>query len=475
MILRNGTVDGRIVDLRIDDGRIVEIGSALGEGAALDGTDLDGRWVIPGLWDQHVHFSQWALNRTRVDVAAASSAAEAAAIAASAPRPPAGLPLVGVGFRDGLWPDAPTFAVLDAAVSDVPVVLISGDLHSCWLNSAALRVFGQADHPTGLLREEECFAVVAALDDVPVEILDQWVAEAGAAAAARGVVGIVDLEMTWAFDDWRRRMAAGFDSLRVRAGVYPQFLERAIVEGLRTGDSLGPLLEVGPFKVITDGSLNTRTAYCVDPWPGLGDDRGLLTVAPERLIELMRRATEAGLVPAVHAIGDAANALALDAFEELGCPGRIEHAQLIAAGDFQRFAPLGVTASVQPEHAMDDRDVADRFWAGRTERAYAWHSLLDFGARLMFGSDAPVAPLDPWVTAAAAVSRSRDGREPWHPEQRLSPAEAIAASVQTTVEVGHRADLVVTESDPYAASGEDLLRMPVAATLLSGRYTHNSL
>lgn len=468
MILSNARLGDRIVDLRIEGGIITEVGS-LGGG----GDDLGGRWVIPGLWDQHVHFSQWALNRKRVDLSAASSAAEAAAIAAAAPRPPAGLPLVGVGFRDGLWPDAPTFALLDAAVADVPVVLISGDLHCCWLNSAALRAFGHSDHPTGLLREEECFAVVAALADVPAEVLDDWAIEAGVAAAARGVVGVVDLEMTWSFDDWRRRMAAGFDSLRVRAGVYPQFLDRAIREGLRTGAALGDLLEVGPFKVITDGSLNTRTAFCVDPWPGLGDDRGMLTVEPAQLLGLMRRANDAGLVPAVHAIGDAANSLALDAFEELGCQGRIEHAQLVSAEDFQRFAPLGVTASVQPEHAMDDRDVADRFWAGRTERSYAWHSLLDFGARLVFGSDAPVAPLDPWVTVAAAVSRSRDGREPWHPEQRLTPEEAIAASVETTVAPGQPADLVVTESDPYAT--DDLRHMQVAATLLAGRYTHNTL
>jgi len=470
MILRNARLAGEVVDLRIEDGVIAEIGSALGEGA-----DMSGRWVIPGLWDQHVHFSQWALHRTRVDLAAASSAAEAAAMVAAAPRPPAGLPLVGVGFRDGLWPDAPTFAALDAVIPDVPVVLLSGDLHCCWLNSAALRAYGSANHPTGLLREEECFAIVAALDDVPDAVLDEWVREAGEAAAGRGVVGIVDLEMTWGFEHWRRRMAAGFDSLRVRAGVYPQFLDRAIAEGLRTGDSLGDLLQVGPFKVITDGSLNTRTAYCMDPWPGLGEDRGMLTVEPERLVDLMGRATGAGLVPAIHAIGDAANSLVLDAFETLGCPGRIEHAQLVSAGDFQRFAQLGVTASVQPEHAMDDRDVADRFWAGRTDRSYAWHSLLDFGAHLVFGSDAPVAPLDPWVTAAAAVSRSRDGREPWHPEQRLTAADALAASVETTIAVGQPADLVITETNPYTATGEQLRTMQVAATLLGGRLTHTTL
>nr|HPM50864.1 amidohydrolase family protein [Rhodoglobus sp.] len=295
MILRNGRLGGDTVDLRLVDGVIVEIGT-------IDepGLDLGGRWVIPGLWDQHVHFSQWAMSRQRVDVSSATSAAEAAALAAAAPRPPAGLVLVGVGYRDGLWPDEPSLEVLDAAIPDVPVVLISGDLHSCWLNSAAATRFGV----TGpLLREEDCFAVVAALDDVPTEVLDGWVADAGRAAAARGVVGVVDLEMTWNTDNWLRRMAAGIDTLRVRSGIYPQFLDRAIAAGYRTGTELGPLLHVGPFKIITDGSLNTRTAFCVDPYPGMGDYRGLLTVQPHDLVEWLARA--GAFTPAVHAIGDA--------------------------------------------------------------------------------------------------------------------------------------------------------------------------
>ena len=464
MILRNGRLGGDTVDLRLVDGVIVEIGT-------IDepGLDLGGRWVIPGLWDQHVHFSQWAMSRQRVDVSSATSAAEAAALAAAAPRPPAGLVLVGVGYRDGLWPDEPSLEVLDAAIPDVPVVLISGDLHSCWLNSAAATRFGV----TGpLLREEDCFAVVAALDDVPTEVLDDWVADAGRAAAARGVVGVVDLEMTWNTDNWLRRMAAGFDTLRVRSGIYPQFLDRAIAAGYRTGTELGPLLHVGPFKIITDGSLNTRTAFCVDPYPGMGDYRGLLTVQPHDLVEWLARAE--AFTPAVHAIGDAANHLALDAFESLGVTGRIEHAQLVSDDDFARFAELGVIASVQPEHAMDDRDVAERYWAGRTGRGYALASLHDAGATLLLGSDAPVAPLDPWVTIAAAVGRSR-GREPWYPEQRISAEVALAASVQTRVEVGAIADLAVVELDPLTATEEQLRGMPVAATFLAGRVTHSVL
>ncbi len=468
MILSSARLGESVVDVRIADGVIAAVGSVV-RGRDESVTDLGGRWVVPGLWDQHVHFSQWAMARKRVDVSAAASALQAAQLIAAAPRPPAGVVQVGVGFRDGLWPDAPSFELLDRAVPDVPVVLISGDLHSCWVNSLAAARFGVAEP---LLREEDCFAVVRALDDVPPAVLDEWVADAGRAAAARGVVGIVDLEMTWNFENWLRRAQHGFDSLRVRVGVYPQYLDRALAAGFRSGLGLTDLIEVGPFKIITDGSLNTRTAFCHDPYPGMGDYRGLLTVPPDELVDWLRRAE--GFVPAVHAIGDDANRLALDAFERVGVTGRIEHAQLLATDDIARFAALGVAASVQPEQAMDDRDVADLFWAGRTARSFALASLSQTGAQLLLGSDAPVAPLDPWVTIAAAVWRSR-GREPWHPEQRISAAEALAASVGSRVEVGEPADLAVVELDPLTSSDAALRTMPVAATFLAGRLTHSAL
>ncbi|MET0726492.1 MAG: amidohydrolase family protein, partial [Leifsonia sp.] len=224
-------------------------------------------------------------------------------------------------------------------------------------------------------------------------------------------------------------------------------------------------------------SLNTRTAYCFDPYPGLTGDEayGLLTVPPDALVPLLQTARDAGLRPAVHAIGDQANTLALDAFETLGVGGSIEHAQLLGGTDVSRFAALGVTASVQPEHAMDDRDVADRYWAGRTDRAFVLRSLLDSGAVLALGSDAPVAPLDPWVGIAAAVGRTRDGRAPWHPEQAITVQEAVAASARTSVAVGEPADLAILDADPLQATMDELRTLPVAATLLGGRFTHTVL
>ncbi|MET4051327.1 putative amidohydrolase YtcJ [Frigoribacterium sp. PvP054] len=473
------------VDALLDGGRVV----ALASGLAPDGAevhDLDGRWLAPGLWDSHVHMDQWALVRRRLDLSGARSAAEAATLVGERLRSrpvEAGSSLVGYGFQDALWPDAPSRALLDSVAGDVPVVLVSNDLHSVWLDSAALARHGHADHPTGLLREQPAFDVSAAVSVVPDDLLDSWVDEAVDAAAARGVVGVVDLEMTLGLDRWARRVAGGTRGLRIRAGVYPRGLDTVVARGLRTGDVVpgtDGLVTTGPFKIITDGSLGTRTAWCHDPYPGLEGDpaaRGLRIYETDELVGWLRRASSAGLVPAVHAIGDAANAQALDAFEQVGCAGSIEHAQLLDARDVERFARLGVVASVQPEHAMDDRDVADRYWAGRTGRAFAFESLVAAGVRLQLGSDAPVAPLDPWVAMAAAVSRSRDGREPWHPEQRVVASAALAASTggRSTVEVDSVADLVVTELDPLAASDVELRGMPVSGTLLGGRWTHADL
>jgi predicted amidohydrolase YtcJ len=462
VILGNARLGSATVDLRIEDGVIAEVGS-IGGGDV----DLGGRWVSPGLWDHHVHFTQWTLTSQRIDLSAAASARQAAEIMAAAPRSEL---LVGAGFRDGLWPDAPSLEALDSATGGVPAVLVSGDLHSVWLNTAALARYGHTGHPTGLLSEDAAFEVTTQLGTMPAETIDSWARAAATAAARRGVVGIVDLEMDWNLGTWQRRIAAGHDALRVEFVVYTQHLDRAIGEGLHTGQRIDELLTMGRYKVLSDGSLNTRTAYTYEEYDGA---TGVLTAPPEELVPLMRKAARAGILPDVHAIGDHANTLALDAFEAVGGGGRIEHAQLLVESDYPRFAELGVDVSVQPEHAMDDRDVADRYWAGRTARSYAFRSLLDAGATLVFGSDAPVSPLDPWLGMAAAVSRSRGGREPWHPEQCVSNAEALAASTRTTVAVGQPADLVVTELDPLTTPA--LRGMPVVATLLGGRFTHSDL
>ncbi|WP_411722498.1 amidohydrolase family protein [Mycetocola sp.] len=482
--------DGRPLDVVLEDGLVADLRPAGTGPVEGEVTDAAGRWILPGLWDFHVHFTQWAQTSRRFDLSGTRTAAEVLAAVDSHTAPtsdaPTGPdePAVGFGFRNALWPDAADLAAFDRVSHGRAAILIAADLHCVWLNSAALWRYGHSDSATGILREEDAFAVLQSIDSAPESVVDGWVRDAADAASARGVVGIVDFEMAWNLESWSRRIAAGAIALRTRFGIYPQHLDRAIEERLRSGQILPHthgLLEVGSLKVITDGSLNTRTAYCVDEYPGLAateHPRGVLNVPPGELVSLMSRARDAGLESAIHAIGDQANTHVLDAFAATGARGSVEHAQLLSADDIARFAALGVTASVQPEHAMDDRDVAERYWAGRTDRAFTLRSILDAGGTLALGSDAPVAPLDPWLAISAAVARSRDGRAPWHPEQSISVAEAIAASTRdgsTTVRAGQVADLVLVDRDPYAATADELRRMPVSATILNGRDTFTSL
>ncbi len=469
------------VDIHLSDGQIIDIapaGALPHRGVVVD---AHGAWVIPGLWDHHVHTVQWALAAQRHPLGHVRSASQAAAEMATAAVREDGR-RVGTGFRDALWSDQPTLAALDAVTGEVPTYLINADVHSVWLNSAALRREGMSTDDSGVLREELAFEISRRLNAADPRIADRYVTSALRAAAARGVVGIVDLDMAWNAEAWSRRLADGFDTTRVSFGVYPALLERAIAEGLATGDALDPagLVRMGPLKVITDGSLGTRTAACSHAYPGDPHNHGLLTVPPTQLQDLLIRATGAGLAVAVHAIGDVANSHALDAFAATGAHGTIEHAQLVAHADIRRFARLGVAASVQPEHAVDDRDMTDTIWADQTAIAYPLRSLADAGANLLFGSDAPVSPLDPWAAMAAAVHRTRDGRAPWRPEEGVEAATALSASTAGGSATGNAlfpgatADLAVVDVDPLSADDALLRGASVHATMIEGRLTHRA-
>jgi predicted amidohydrolase YtcJ len=459
LVLRNVHRRGRLVDVQVRGG-VVE---AFAEPGVLTGEGIDGQGghLLPGLVDAHVHMQQWAANRRRIPLGEAKSAAAAVELV----RDSAEDWVFGANFVDGLWADTPHKDLLERALPGRKVALFSADLHTLWLSPAALRELG-VDHSTGVLVEAECMAVTAKL---PAGDPDAWVLEATDAAAARGVTGIRDFELTDTVADWTRRLGVRTPSVRITCVIAKHLLDVAIERGHRTGDVLDPLLTVGPLKLFSDGSLNTRTALCHDPYEG--DGHGMAVVPQEELVTLMRRAWEHGIVPAVHAIGDRANQIALDAFEAVGCPGRIEHAQLVSEADLPRFAQLGVIASVQPAHAPDDRDVADRHWAGRTARAFPYASLLAAGATLEIGSDAPVAPLDPWDGIASAVTRTDDERPAWHPEQRIPLDVALAAACggRSVVEVGDAADLLVAERDP---AKDEMRDMPVLLTMLGGRITH---
>src|SRR5215211_6310673 len=234
-----------------------------------------------------------------------------------------------------------------------------------------------------------------------------------------------------------------------------------------------------------DGTLGSRTAR-------LFDDSGVEITSRDELAEIVRCGAAAGFPVAVHAIGDRANRDALDAFEAtadawrpLGLRHRIEHAQLLTPEDVPRFARLGIATSMQFSHAPSDRNLAERFWADATGRAYAWRSLLDAGARIANGSDAPIEELDPWAGVVAGVRRTIDDRPPWRAEQAVTIAEAITATtvnpawlsrderVRGKLVPGFYADLVVLDCDPFASPAEELRDVEIVATMIGGRWVHN--
>ncbi len=474
------------VDLRLRDGLVREVRAGLAPGPDEQVLDAGGRWAVPGLWDAHVHLQTWARAAVRLDLSGTSSAEQVVQVVA---RHVAGLAddvaaVVGYGQRTATWSRPPTVAELDAVCGGRAVVLISGDGHAGWLSSRALERLGLAAR-TGPVEEAEWFEAFARLGELGPETgAAPALQRALAAAAALGVVGVTDVEWERGPFVWPDRVGRGTDLLQVRTATYADGLDAVLAAGLRTGAPLegtDGLVVMGPLKVIFDGSLNTRTAWCCAPYAG-SDWSGTVNLAPAELADLCRRAAEGGLEVAVHAIGDAAVSAALDAVQASGARGSLEHVQLVGDADLPRFAALGVRASVQPAHLLDDRDVTAALWPDRQERSFALRSLLDAGADLRLGSDAPVSRLDPWLAMAAAVHRSGDGRPAWCPEQSLTPAEALAASTdgQRTPGPGSPADLVLLDADPLApavdpsAAAQVLRTMPVAATVCRGRVTHDA-
>jgi hypothetical protein len=468
--------------------------------ASPERVDLGGRCVVPGFTDSHVHFPTWALAQREVRLEGTQSLDEALARVRDALGDVrTGGWLLGRGWRSGDWrPEVePTKEALDEIAGDTPIALMARDSHSVWLSSAAL---GRADgdlqvpggvvevdergEPTGVLREESCWhfrdAYIETTDDEYVEAM-----RAGLKlASSRGVTAVHDKD-GWlgALRFWQRLEAEGALTLRVwqslpaeKAG---ELADVDVVSGLG-----GPHLKLGYLKVFMDGTLGSQTARMLD-------GSGVEITSREEFAEIIRRAANAGFPVAVHAIGDRANRDALDAFEEtrgewepLGLRQRIEHAQLLAPEDLGRFAALGVAASVQFSHAPSDRDIADRFWAGKTEGAYAFRSLWDSGAVVANGSDAPIEELDPLAGICAGVLRTLDERPAWHPEQAVTVEQALEASTVNPAWLSrerrrgklipaHYADLVVLDRDPVAAAPEELPDVQVVATMLGGTWVHN--
>ncbi|MFL0456909.1 amidohydrolase [Brachybacterium paraconglomeratum] len=437
-------------DLRIDDGAIVEVGASLPRRAGEEVLDAGGALAIPGLWDQHVHTGQLAQAHARLDTTGAGSVGVLlervrAELAARRETGAAGAALIGFGHRLVDFAIPPTVPALDEATGSVPTVLIGGDAHHAWLNSAALHALGLPPRD-GIVAEEDWFALAPHLPELP------GVAESVATGAAmlqrqalqRGVVGLVDMEWGRPWESWPPRSPR----MRIRTAVYPEELAAAPGPTGTVLDGTG-LVTMGPLKVIVDGALGSHSAYTREAYTdGHGyAGHGVLSVGPEALRDALAEARRRGLTAAVHAIGDAAAQVALAAIAEVGIAARIEHAQMLTDDDVDAMAALGVIASVQPAHLLDDRDATEAIWPGHGTQAFRLRDLREAGVELALGSDAPVAPLDPWLAMAAAVHRSADERPAWHPSQQLQPREALAASTDGvgTLDVGGRADIVLLE------------------------------
>jgi hypothetical protein len=462
------------LDVLIEDGFITEIVPMV-RSRGVPEVDGAGRWLIPGLWDAHVHLGQWALARRRLDLSQMSSPEDALALVAQAVR--SGRLVVGTGHRAGTWPRPVTVAELDAVSAGVPVVLVNADFHHGWLNTAALDAFGLPRRDT-VVAEAEWFAAyprVVALEGAPSPADYRKVLDA---AAAHGVVGLVDFEFSAPWSDWAERWHRGCDLLRVRWSPYADQLDSVRQAGLRGGTPLpgaDDRLTVGSLKIISDGSLGTRTAWCHEPYADTGGF-GAPNLPGEELATLLTEGRRAGLSVATHAIGDRAMDVALAAYAATGANGSIEHAQLTTDQAIAELARMGLTASVQPAHLLDDIQTADRVWPGRTDRCFALRTMLDRSVKVAFGSDAPVAPLDPWLAIAASVLRGEPGSAPWHPEQAITIAEAIAASVDgRCVAVGQPGDLALLDSDPLASDADGLRAMRVALTCVAGQIVHSDL
>ena len=458
--------------------------------------DVGGRCVVPGFNDSHVHFPTWSLAQRDLSLDGVGSLADALERVRAHER--RGPWIRGQGWRSAEWDAQPTKDALDEATGDAPAALWAKDLHSLWLNSAAL-AFAQGDldteggvverdedgEPTGVLREEAAWRF---RERFPSVSEDEWldVTRSGMKLAhSRGVTAVHDKDgWVGAPEIFQRLRDRGGLTLRVWQSLPYGKLPELDALGIRSrfGDDF---LRLGYLKVFMDGTLGSQTAWMLD-------GSGVRITSAEKLAEVVRRAAQAGWPVGVHAIGDRANREALDAFEATkdewaprGLRQRIEHAQCLASEDLGRFAALGVTSSVQFSHAPSDRDLAERFWPGRLEGAYAFRSLRESGAVLANGSDAPIEELDPLAGIRAAVTRTIDDRPGWRMDEALTVEEALHATTVAPAWLagdertrgkllpGYLADLVVLSRDPVECPPGELASIEVVATMVGGRWVHN--
>ncbi|MGQ0561022.1 MAG: amidohydrolase [Gemmatimonadota bacterium] len=469
-----------------------------------EAVDLAHTTITPGLVDAHIHFLEWAVARSQVDLAHARSIPDAARAAAAGVRTRGWI--LGRGWNPQRWGGAyPDRAALDALVPDVPVALQSHDMHALWLNTRALESTGIATYdgdpdggrivraadglPTGVLLENAAQLVVPHLPRYDVATLTPLLSEAQRELHRYGITGLhsfpgVHLKQPEPLSVLQAMRERGELALRVLQHIPLEHLEDAIRLGLRSGFG-DAWLRIGGVKMFLDGALGSRTAWMREPYQD-SSDCGVRVMPEQDFRHAVRRAASNGIASVVHAIGDAAVELAFavlsdHAFRVSALPHRIEHVQCLPP-DHTRFDER-VVCSVQPAHLMTDWRAAERHWGQRAQRTYAFGFMRDHGAVLAFGSDAPVESADPRHGLFAAMARTDLAREPaggWHPSQRLSARAALAGYVlgparcagipaaRSGLVPGALADFVAWPHDPLSLEPAELLALEPVATVVGG-------
>ena len=500
--------------LAIRDGRVAGVGGdeavcrLAGNGTRV--VDLRGRLVVPGFNDAHVHFLDGGFGLLSVDLRGARDVEELAGrLAAHARAVPRGA-WIGQGNWDHeAWPSRalPGRKDIDAATPGHPVFVNRLDGHVALANSLAMSRAGitrdtpdppggaigrdARGEPTGILKDN-AMDLVARVIPAPSREENKAAARAALREAGRlGVTTIQDNSSVDALPTYQDLRAAG--ELTARMCVWRPIAARSALEeaGVRTG--LGDAwIRLGALKILADGSFGAATAALEAPYDDHPETAGLLLYPEEELREMIRAADVAGFQLAVHAIGDRANRIVLDAFESAvrrhgprDRRFRIEHAQMVSRADLARYRALGVIASVQPSHAIDDLRFAEaRIGPKRARLAYNVRSFLDAGVPLAFGTDWYVEPLDPRLGLYAAVARERPEGGPaggWLPAEKIGLEEALdvytrgsafaefGEGEKGTLEVGKLGDAAVFAADLLSRPPRDILETPVDMTVVGGR------
>lgn len=470
--------------------------------------ELPGTAVLPGFHDAHIHAGNLAREREALDLRGADSLETAQQrIVAYATAHPDAEWIFGGRWDSNAWrvPIQPTRADLDAACPDRPAALPSVDGHTIWANSRALAAVGIDRHtpdpvggvivrdehgePSGIFREAAT-AVFDTLRHSPLSgNLDEQLARTQQHLLSLGLTSITDIDGEDVRDALLRLHDQQLLQIRVNKAIPLTHLDAAIAAGRYTGQG-DDLLSCGPVKIFSDGALGSHTAHMSEDFAGEPGNRGIEIVPGDVLRETVRRATAAGIAVATHAIGDRANHLILNVYAELsaetaarGLRHRVEHAQHLLPGDVARFAELGVVASLQPTHCTSDIPLSTSLLAGRTLANYAWRSLLNTGAIVAFGSDAPVEDPNPFFGVHAAVTRQTPDGHPaggWEPEERLSVTEALRAYTEAPARAagredrlgriapGQLADLIAVDVDPVTIDPAKLRGVRVLQTIVGG-------